>query len=79
MPLDVFSDSDFREVYHAVFGQFMIVFFVVLAVLAAIGFWMKKKESAKTGEERSPDKVLENVADLADNFNRARYQDQDGN
>ena len=61
------------------FGQFMIVFFVVLAVLAAIGFWMKKKESAKTGEERSPDKVLENVADLADNFNRARYQDQDGN
>ena len=61
-----------------VFGKFMIIFLVVLAVLAVIGFWMKKKEAAKAGEERSPEKVLENVADLADNFNRARYQNQDG-
>lgn len=57
----------------------MIIFFVVLAVLAAIGFWMKKKEGPNAGDETSPDKVLENAADLADRFNRARYQDQDGN
>lgn len=55
----------------------MIVFFAVLAVLAIIGFWMKKKTPA-SNDIKEPDKVLENVADLADNFNRARYQEQDG-
>jgi len=59
------------------FGTFMIVFFAVLAVLAAIGFWMKKKNPV-SNDIKEPDKVLENVADLADNFNRARYQEQDG-
>ena len=58
------------------FGTFMIVFFAVLAVLALIGFWMKKKNPA-SNDLRNPDKVLENVADLGDRFNRARYQEQD--
>ncbi len=58
------------------FGTFMIVFFAVLAVLAVIGYWMKKK--TPVNDIKEPDKVLENVADLADNFNRARYQEQDG-
>ena len=62
------------------FGQFMIIFFVVLAVLAAIGFWMKKRaQKAGTYKEKDPDKVLENAADLGDRLNRARYQSQDGN
>ena len=51
------------------FGTFMIVFFAVLAVLALIGLWMKKKNPA-SNDLRDPDKVLEN--------NRARYQEQDG-
>ena len=59
------------------FGTFMIVFFAVLAVLAVIGLWMKKN-NPQSNDIKEPDKVLENVADLADNFNRARYQDQDG-
>ena len=59
------------------FGTFMIVFFAVLAVLAVIGYWMKKKNPV-SNNCKEPDKVLENVADLADNFNRARYQEQDG-
>lgn len=48
----------------------MIVFLVVLVVMAAIGFWMKKKEAARAAEEQLPEK---------DSVNRARYQDQDGN
>ncbi len=59
------------------FGTFMIVFFAVLAVLALIGLWMKKKNPA-SNDLRDPDKVLENTADLGDRFNRARYQEQDG-
>lgn len=70
--------SEFREVCHTVFGKFMIAFLVILAVLASIGYWMKKREAFKKGDIKTPDQALNNVADLADNFNRARYQDQDG-
>ena len=59
------------------FGTFMIVFFAVLVVLAVIGLWIKKN-TPQSINIIEPDKVLENVADLADNFNRARYQEQDG-
>ena len=60
-------------------GQFMIIFFAVLIVLAAIGFWMKKRAQKKgTNTEKSPDKVLENVSDWGDTLNRARYQGEDG-
>ena len=55
----------------------MIVFFAVLVVLAVIGLWIKKN-TPQSNNIKEPDKVLENVADLADNFNRARYQEQDG-
>ena len=59
------------------FGTFMMVFFAVLVVLAVIGLWIKKN-TPQSNNIKEPDKVLENVADLADNFNRARYQEQDG-
>ena len=75
MPVRYVLNSEFREVYHAVFGHFKIVFLVVLAVLAAVGFWMKKKEAARAAEEQLQDKA----ADAADSVNPARYQDQDGN
>ncbi len=70
--------SEFREVCHTVFGKFMIVFLVILAVLAGIGYWMKKREASGKRDIKTPDQALNNVADWADNFNRARYQDQDG-
>jgi len=60
-------------------GEFMIIFFAVLIVLAAIGFWMKKRAQKKgTYAEKAPDKVLENVTDWGDTLNRARYQGEDG-
>ena len=58
-------------------GRFMVIFLLVLAVLAVIGYWMKKR-APQTDAEKTPDQVLENVADLADSFNRARYQGNDG-
>ena len=67
-----------QEVCYTVFGTFMIVFLIVLAVLACIGFWMKKREPSRQSEIKTPDQALNNGADLADRFNRARYQDQDG-
>ena len=55
----------------------MVIILLVLAVLAVIGYWMKKR-APQTDAEKTPDQVLENVADLADSFNRARYQGNDG-
>ena len=58
-------------------GKFLIGFFAVLAVLAVIGWWMKKHNTGT--QDSNPDKVLENVADLNDQFARVRRMGQDGN
>lgn len=58
-------------------GKFLIGFFAVLAVLAVIGWWMKKRNAGT--QDSNPDKVLENVADLNDQFARVRRMGQDGN
>ena len=56
----------------------VIVFLAVVAALGVVGgilVWRARKK----GETSEPsDRVTENVADLNDRFNRARYQDQDG-
>ena len=56
----------------------VIGFLLVVAVLGVIGgviVWRAKKK----GEAVDPrEGVTENVADLNDRFNRARYQDKDG-
>ena len=53
-------------------------FLVVVAALGVVGgvmVWRAKKK----GEAADPrEGVTENVADLNDRFNRARYQDKDG-
>ena len=53
-------------------------FLIIVAVLACIGgivVWRKKKRGEGDGLR---EEVTENVADLNDRFNRARYQDEDG-
>jgi hypothetical protein len=60
-------------------GRFLIGFFAVVAVLGIIGVWMLKRKNARRSGADAPKSVTENIADLNDRFNRARYMDQDGN
>lgn len=54
-------------------GKALIVFFGVIAVLGIVGIVMlKKKGKTETRDD------TENVVDLNDRFNRARYMDRDG-
>ena len=53
-------------------------FLIIVAVLGAVGgviAWCAKKKGKAMGPREG---TAENVADLNDRFNRARYQDQDG-
>ena len=59
-------------------GRFMLIFIIVVAVLGIIGIWMLKRNKSGDGRNTSRSDT-ENVADLNDRFNRARYMDQDGN
>ncbi len=56
-------------------GQMLLIFLAVVAILTGIGLWQYKRR----GKTADPKKnVTENIADLNDRFNRARYMDQDG-
>ena len=60
------------------FGKLFFGFLAVVAVLGVAGgiiVWRRKKKGEADGLQRD---VTENVADLNDRFNRARYQDKDG-
>ena len=57
-------------------GMVLLIFLITLAALAALGYWQKKRSGAD--DEPNGDKVWDNVVDLNDRFNRARYMDQDG-
>ncbi|MBQ1632959.1 MAG: hypothetical protein II049_09090 [Clostridia bacterium] len=55
-------------------GKALIVFFGVIAVLGIVGIVMlKKKGKTETRDD------TENVVDLNDRFNRARYMNQENN
>ena len=64
------------------FGKLFIGFLAVVAVLAIIGFFQKRRDAKKgllsPEEEVLSQKTVDNVLDLNDHFNRARYQDKDG-
>ena len=60
-------------------GQMLLIFFAVIVVLGAIGLWLKKRNPGKESGEDAIDKAMDNVVDLNDRFNRARYQDGDKN
>ena len=57
-------------------GMVLVIFLIALAALAAVGYWQKKRSGAD--KDPNVDKVWDNVVDLNDRFNRARYMDQDG-
>lgn len=63
------------------FGKLFFGFLALLALLAILGFFLKRKD-IRDGTAQEEDvlsqKTLSNVADLNDDFNRARYMDQDG-
>ena len=56
-------------------GDILLIAAAVILMLTAIGFWMKKRSGSSADAEK---KVTENVADLNDKLNRARYMNQDG-
>ena len=64
------------------FGQIFWPFIGVVAVLGVVGLVQlktAKKGNGKQNEESVlPERIVENVNDLNDRFNRARYQDKDG-
>ena len=72
------------EVYvMGFFGKLFFGFLAVVAVLAIIGFFQKKRDAKKGARSPEEDDILsqktvENVLDLNDLFNRARYQGKDG-
>ena len=64
------------------FGKLFFGFLALVLVLAILDFFLKKRD-AKMGytspeEDALSQKTVINVADLNDDFNRARYMDQDG-
>ena len=66
-------------------GKAILVFLAAIAALGGIGFLQMRRKAAaapqagEDAEKRREDKIVENVADLNDRFNRARYMGQDGN
>ena len=62
-------------------GKLFFGFLAVLALLAILGFFLKRKDrrdGAAQEEDLLSQRTVGNVADLNDHFNRARFMDQDG-
>ena len=65
------------------FGKLIIGFLAIVAVLGIIGLVMRKRAAKKgapvedESDEIIPMKTLENVQNVNDRFNRARYMSED--
>ena len=59
-------------------GKLFVGFFAVVAALGGVGLWRMRKASPEEKEEILSRKTVDNVLDLNDRFNRARYQNKDG-
>ena len=61
-------------------GRLFLGFLAVVVILGIIGLVMRRRKTNAHpgGEEVLPEEVVENVNDLNDSFNRARYMDKDG-
>ena len=57
----------------------LIVLLAIVAVLGVVGFILTRREKKKKEAAAERENVTENVADLNDRFNRARYMSEDGN
>ena len=58
-------------------GWLFAGFLAFFAALGGIGFLQKKRAAGKKDKEPLSDRDVENVLDLNDRFNRARYMDHD--
>ncbi len=56
-------------------GNILLIIVAVVLALTAIGFLMKRHSGSNTDDDKT---ITENVADLNDRLNRARYMSQDG-
>lgn len=61
----------------AVLGRILLGLLILVAVLGIIGLILTLR-AKKKGENVEPKAATENVADLNDRFNRARYMSEDG-
>ena len=65
------------------FGQLFIVF-ITAVLLGIVGWAVARRNAAKKGasaddqDQVLSEKTVNNVSDLNDRFNRARYMDEDG-
>lgn len=66
------------------FGQLFIVFITAVVLLGIVGWAVARRNSAKKGasaddqDQVLSEKTVNNVLDVNDRFNRARYMDEDG-
>ena len=64
------------------FGQLFIVFITAVVLLGIVGWAVARRNAAKKGastdDQVLSEKTVNNVSDLNDRFNRARYMDEDG-
>ncbi len=64
------------------FGQLFIVFITAVVLLGIVGWAVARRNAAKKGasadDQVLSEKTANNVSDLNDRFNRARYMDEDG-
>ena len=60
-------------------GMLFLGFIAVVVILGVVGLLLRKRNGAeKSGEEVLSQKIVDNVNDLNDQFNRARYMVRDG-
>ena len=64
------------------FVQLFIVFITAVVLLGIVGWAVARRNAAKKGasadDQVLSEKTVNNVSDLNDRFNRARYMDEDG-
>ncbi len=67
------------------FGKLFVGFIAAVILLGIVGWIISKRKTAKNApsaegeEEALSEKTVNNVLDLNDRFNRARYMDEDSN
>ena len=79
----LFRTTEKEEYVMGFFGKLFFGFLAVVAVLAVIGYFLRKQEAKKGPIPPEEDEILsmktvENVADLNGIATRARYMDKDG-
>lgn len=71
--------------FYAFLGKIFVGFLAVVATLGGVGIWqIKRKSGGKDSSDQQEEegvlsqRIVDNVFDLKDGLNRARYMDRDG-